>query len=188
MRRDEASTVDTGGAGVDPARFRAAMGRFATGVSIMTTVVDDVYHGMTASAVSSVSLDPPLVLVCVARDALMATRVREADAFALSFLAADQTGTSDWFADPRRPKGVEEFASIDTRIEVTGSPVLPGNVAWVDCRVFSISDGGDHLVVLGEVVAAGAGDRPPLLYYRGAYGVLASSDERRDPPTDGPAS
>lgn len=164
----EARTI--GSAGIDPDRFRAALGSFATGVSVMTTVVDGVPHGMTANAVSSVSIDPPLVLVCVARDALMATRVVDAGTFALSFLAAEQADVSSRFADPERPKGIEEFAGIETRAERTGAPVLPGNVGWVDCRIWSTADGGDHVIVLGEVVALGSDSDRPLLYFRGAYG------------------
>lgn len=145
----------------------------------MTAVVDGVPHGMTASAVSSVSLEPPLVLVCVARDALMATWVLDAGAFALSFLAADQLALGAAFADPARPKGRAEFADVEVRAAVTGAPVLPGNVGWVDCSVWSVTDGGDHLVVLGEVLALGSDTDRPLLYYRGGYGEfrMATSPE-----------
>lgn len=159
---------------VDAADFRAAMGSFATGVSIMTAVVDGVPHGMTASAVSSVSLDPPLVLVCVARDALMAERVVDAGSFALSFLAEDQAEVSNGLADPTRTKGPEEFAGLAIRSERTGSPIVAGNVGWVDCRVWSLNDGGDHLVVIGEVLAVGSDRDAPLLYYRGGYGRFAT--------------
>jgi flavin reductase len=161
---------DIGSTQVDPGQFRTALGSFATGVSVMTTIVDGVPHGMTASAVSSVSLDPPLVLVCVARDALMATRVLDGGVFALSFLAEDQSGAASAFADPERTKGAAEFADVARRTEATGAPVLDGNVGWVDCRVWSVTDGGDHLVVLGEVLALGTDTDRPLLYYRGAYG------------------
>lgn len=156
--------------GIDPDRFRHVLGGFATGVSVMTTRVEGVPHGMTANAVSSVSLAPALVLVCVAREAWMASQVEAAGAFALSFLAADQRWLSDHFADPGRPSGEGSFAAVATRDEVTGSPVLDGNVGWVDCRVWSIVDGGDHLIVVGEVLGLGADADPPLLYHRGAYG------------------
>ncbi len=161
---------DATAAAVDPAAFRAALGGFATGVGVMTTVVDDVPHGMTASAVSSVSLHPSLVLVCVDRQALMADRVVRSEVFALSFLAREQRHVSDRFATPTRGHGHVEFEGIPWRTETTGSPVLEGVVSWVDCRVWSVADGGDHLIVVGEALALGSTERAPLLYLRGGYG------------------
>lgn len=164
------------------------MGSFATGVSVMTTVVDGVPHGMTASAVSSVSLEPPLVLVCVARDALMATRVVDAGVFALSFLADDQVAAASTFADPDRIEGAAEFAAVGFRMHATGSFVLDGNVGWVDCRVWSVVDGGDHLVVLGEVLSLGSDTDRPLLYYRAAYGEFRPAVVPEVTPDTGGAS
>jgi flavin reductase len=185
VRGDDVEAVPIGEVQLDPERFRSTLGSFATGVSVMTTVFDGVPHGMTASAVSSVSLDPPLVLVCVDRDALMATRALDAGVFALSFLAETQEALSSAFADPTRIKGDAEFVGVSTRPEATGAPVLDGNVGWVDCRVWSVTDGGDHLVLLGEVVALGSDTDGPLLYYRGAYGrfqpaVVPESDAMPD--------
>lgn len=158
---------------IDEAAFRAALGSFATGVGVMTTVVDGQPFGMTANAVSSVSLEPPLVLVCVGRRATMADQVVASDVFALSFLAEGQSLLSNRFADPST--GAEEkFAEISVRTATTGSPILDGAVGWVDCRVHSIADGGDHLVLIGEVVAAGADKTlDPLVYFRGVYGSYA---------------
>lgn len=158
--------------------FRAVMGRFATGVSVMTALADGRPHGMTANALTSVSLDPPLVLVCVDRSAIMAGVIGRTDGFALSFLTDDQADLSKWFADPSRPGGGGQFAAVDTEEAVTGSPVLVGAHGWVDCRVWTTYDGGDHLIVVGEVVALGepapdAGVSSPLLYHRGGYGRLA---------------
>lgn len=150
--------------------FRAVMGSFATGVSVMTTVVDGVPHGMTASAVASVSLDPPLVLVCVERAAEMASRVIDAGVFALSFLGEDQALLSTTFADPARPDGEAQFTGVPTGTAVTGARIVQGGVGWVDCRVWSVTDGGDHLIVVGEVVALDTETDAPLLYYRSGYG------------------
>jgi flavin reductase len=161
---------------VDPDAFRTALGSFATGVSVMTTVVGDVPHGMTASAVSSVSLEPPLVLVCVDREASMATRALDAGVFALSFLGEDQGELATAFADPARPEGEEQFVGVATRAQATGAPVLHGNVGWVDCRLWSVTDGGDHVVLIGEVVALGSDGDRPLLYYRGAYGEFRAAE------------
>ena len=150
--------------------FRAVLGRFATGVSVMTAVVDGVPHGMTANAVSSVSLEPRLVLVCVERDTAMAGWVRRAGCFALSFLAADQMAVSNWFADPARTDDDDQFADIPFMTGATGAPVLDGALGWVDCRVEAIHEAGDHDVVIGEVrdLGLGAADEP-LLYYASGY-------------------
>lgn len=172
----------------DPERFRATLGSFATGVSVMTTVLDGVPHGMTANAVSSVSLDPPLVLVCVDREAVMATRAIEAGCFALSFLGEDQHELASAFADPDRPEGEAEFLGVTTHRKATGAPVLEGNVGWVDCRIWSVNDGGDHVVLLGQVVDLGPGGDRPLLYYRGAYGEFRAAELVDVPPDAGGAS
>lgn len=158
---------------VDETSFRQVLGRFATGISVMTTVVDQVPHGMTANAVSSVSLDPPLVLVCVERGTVMATRCAKSGVFALSFLAADQAPMSAAFADPMRPEGAGQFAGVATVTATTGSPILTEGLGWVDCRVWASYDGGDHHIVVGEVVDLGVGPSDdPLVYYRSGLGRL----------------
>ncbi|MFP5310564.1 MAG: flavin reductase family protein [Actinomycetes bacterium] len=162
------------GSVADPDTFRAVMGRFATGVSVMTTVVDGEPHGMTANALTSVSLDPLLVLVCVAEGAVMSQQVAASGVFALTFLAADQAEASARFADPSRPAGVAQFAGVPTSTAVTGSPLLDGGVAWLDCELWATYPGGDHDIVVGRVVAQGVSadaSPPALLYYRSGYGV-----------------
>lgn len=159
-----------------PERLRSVMGRFVTGITIMTSVTDDGdSHGMTANAVTSVSLEPPLVLVCVDRQAIMSEVVTASGRFALTFLTADQQAWSRWFADPDRPTGQAQFAPVATGTAVTGSPILTGGLAWVDCQVWATYDGGDHVIVVGEVVALGEGSdaaAAPLLYDRGGYALL----------------
>jgi flavin reductase len=136
-------------------------------------VRDGIPHAMTANAVSSVSLDPPLVLVCVERSAVMAGEVAASGRFALSFLAADQAELSDRFADPARPEGQEQFDGVEVRTAVTGAPILEGALGWLDCRVWASYDGGDHEIVVGEVLALDVGPADdPLLYYRSGYGRL----------------
>lgn len=153
-----------------PADFRRVLGRFATGVGVMTTVADGRAHGMTANAVTSVSLDPPLVLVCVERDALMAQRVADSGVFAITFLAREQHALSSWFADPSRPDDGTQFTGVPTRVAVTGAPIVEGGVGWIDTTVHAVHDGGDHLIVVGRVRALGEGaEVDPLLYYRSAY-------------------
>ncbi len=158
------------------AAFRAVLGRFATGVAIMTSVADGQPHGMTANAISSVSLDPPLVLVCVDRTAVMADVVDVAQTFALSWLTDEQTAVSQWFADPDRPVGADQFDEVATQTATTGSPIIAGAHGWVDCRVWATHAGGDHVIVVGQVVALGeapttsdGGTTGPLVYHRGGY-------------------
>lgn len=156
-----------------PDRFRSAMSRFVTGVVVMTSVGDDGEpHAMTANAVTSVSLDPALILVCVDRDATMAEVVADADHFALSVLSLEQQALSSWFADATRPEGAAQFEGVDLADHDTASPVLADALAWFDCRVWARYDGGDHVIVVGEVIAlAESIDREaePLVFDRGRY-------------------
>lgn len=159
-----------------PDEFRGVMSRFATGVTVMTCHHDGEPHGMTANAVSSVSLDPLLVLVCVGRDTEMAPLVRDAGAFVLSILPAEARALSNHFADGSRPSGAAQFQSVETSTAVTGAPVLAGSLAWMDCRVWQIHDGGDHEIVVGEIVACGTGpDAAALGYYRSSYTTIPAS-------------
>lgn len=147
--------------------YRRAVSWFPTGVAVMTALsVEGLPHGMTANAVTSVSLDPLLVLVCVDRAAGMADTVQQGRVFALSFLAADQQPLSDHFADEDRGFGLEEFTDVDTHAGVTGAPLLDGASAWLDCEVHDVLPGGDHLLVLGRVVhTAIADDADSALLY-----------------------
>lgn len=163
---------------LDELGFRAALGSWTTGVSVMTAVADGAPHGMTANSVTSVSLDPLLVLVCVGRATVMAQVIERAGAFALSFLAEDQAPLSLAFADPDRPAGAAQFEDVETVEVVTGAPVVVGASGFVDCEVTRVLDGGDHLVVLGSVVAVGADEAvPPLVYSRGTYGRFSPTPD-----------
>jgi flavin reductase len=163
---------------LDELGFRAALGSWVTGVSVMTSVVDGEPHGMTANSVTSVSLDPQLVLVCVGRTAVMAEVVTRGRVFALSFLAEEQAELSLAFADPDRPEGTAQFADVTTVTAVTGAPIVEGASGWVDCEVTEVHEGGDHLIVIGRVVAVGADeDVPPLAYSRGTYGRFHAAED-----------
>lgn len=158
--------------------FRDVMSCFATGVTVMTTMVADVPHGMTANAVASVSLDPLLVLVCVERDTAMVDQVRQSGVFALSMLSARQEALSVHFAAGDRPDGDAMFAAAPYAGGITGSPLLAGALAWLDCRVWASYDGGDHVIVVGEVadlaVADDGRDRDgALIYFRHGYRAVA---------------
>ena len=178
----------------DPERFREVLGRFATGVGVMTTVVEGRHHGMTANAFSSVSLDPPLVLVCVERGTQMATSVLAGEVFALSFLSAHQEALSQRFADPARARGDAQFEALPTHGATTGAAILVDATGWVDCRLWASYDGGDHLIVVGEVVDLGVGEvGDPLIYHRSRYARLATGTEDGaaagwSPPGGGPTA
>jgi flavin reductase (DIM6/NTAB) family NADH-FMN oxidoreductase RutF len=160
---------------IRPVEYRETLGTFATGVTVVSAALDDVLHGMTANAFASVSLDPPLVLVCVDQRAWCHDLLAGAKAFAVTVLAADQERESVWFASSRRPSGREQFDPVEWwPAPVTGSPVLTGGIAWLDCRLYETHDGGDHSIFLGEVVDLGIQrEAEPLLFYDGAYRRIA---------------
>ncbi len=153
---------------MDEAEFRRILGHWGTGVAVVSTLRGDGRPwGLTANAFASVSLVPPLVLVCVDLTSDTHADLRAAGVFAVSVLAADQERLARRFADTRER---EKFQGVAWRGEATGAPVLEDAVAWVDCRVWAEYPAGDHTIFVGQVVDGDAGDRPPLLYYRGGYG------------------
>lgn len=163
---------------VTPERFRSVFSRLATGVLVMTTAADDGSpHGMTVNAVTSVSLEPFLVLVCVERGTVMERLVATSGRFALSVLPDECSHLSVHFADSDRPAGAAQFAGVGTRAMATGAPVLDCCLAWVDCEEWATYDGGDHVIVVGEVVDLGLGiaDAVPLVYYRSGYHTIGEA-------------
>ncbi|HSJ65645.1 MAG TPA: flavin reductase family protein [Gemmatimonadaceae bacterium] len=154
---------------VDQATFRSVLGRFASGVTIITVRDGDVDHGMTASAFCSLSLDPPLTLVCVDRSTRMHELLTVAEAYAVSLLASHQEAISRRFAEP--PDDTR-FDGIGFDRGVTGAPLLHEALAHVECEVVDRHAGGDHTIIIGRVIAADAWDARPLLYYRGGYAEL----------------
>jgi flavin reductase (DIM6/NTAB) family NADH-FMN oxidoreductase RutF len=155
---------------LDPAEFRRIMGHWTSGVAIVsTTAADGSPRGLTANAVASVSLVPPLVLVCIERGADTHGAIRAAGSFAVSMLPQSAERTARRFAGDS-PES--KFDGVAYRTETTGAPVLDEALAWVDCRVHEILDGGDHSIYLGEVVAGDAHEGEPLVYYRGGFNRL----------------
>jgi flavin reductase (DIM6/NTAB) family NADH-FMN oxidoreductase RutF len=152
--------------GIDSASFRRALGQFASGVTVVTTR-DAAGHplGLTVSAFCSVSLHPPLVLVCIDHRSETNAAMRESGRFAVNVLAEDQEDVSRRFAAPGRAK-VEGFAFGEGP---QGLPLVPGALAHVECRVRSFHDEGDHAVWVGEVRSLSAHPGRPLLYHAGAY-------------------
>ncbi|HEX9107403.1 MAG TPA: flavin reductase family protein [Longimicrobiales bacterium] len=153
---------------MDASEFRRILGHWGTGVAVVTTRLPDGRPwGLTANAFASVSLQPPLVLVCVDLTSDTHAGLRAAGFFAVSVLAAEQERIARRFADG---DVVDKFEGIAWRAEATGAPVLEDVTAWVDCRVEAEHPAGDHSIFVGEVVAGDAGGAAPLLYYRGGYG------------------
>jgi flavin reductase (DIM6/NTAB) family NADH-FMN oxidoreductase RutF len=159
---------------VDVSVFRKAMGSFPTGVTVVTVACDDGdMHGMTVNSFSSVSLDPMLVLVCLAETSRGVGLIERAEAFVVNVLSAGQQDVSRRFADRHRPAGSAMFDGVPFEPGVTGCPVLAGATASFDCRLRHSHRAGDHLIVLGEVVALV--HRPqlePLIFHAGTYKSL----------------
>jgi flavin reductase (DIM6/NTAB) family NADH-FMN oxidoreductase RutF len=157
---------------VDRQLFKSVLRRWASGVAIVTTRTAARELGMTVSAFTSVSLDPPLVLVCADKRAHTSPLIAEAGVFAVNLLAQDQIELSNRFATNGNED--QRFEGLDCRRGPTGAAWLPGAVAVLDCRLESAHEAGDHWIYVGRVVAAeSAGDREPLLYYDAKYRALA---------------
>lgn len=158
--------------GVDASQFRQLLGRFATGVTILTTRGPGGEPvGMTASSVASVSLEPPLVLVSVDKINDMHAAMEATTYFALNILSAEQESLSRRFAASDQPS--QRFHGVSYRENARGVPLLEGVVAHIECLKHAAVPGGDHTVFLGLVVGGDATDRRPLLYYRGGYAGLS---------------
>jgi flavin reductase (DIM6/NTAB) family NADH-FMN oxidoreductase RutF len=157
---------------VEPSRFRAVMGHFATGVTVVTVAGPDGARGLTANAVCSLSLDPVLVLVCFDNAARTLPTVRRVGRFGVNVLHADHVELARRFAS--KVPEEDKFEGVGHYFE-EGIPVLTDAVAWVGCDLIELLPGGDHSIGIGAVVAAETGTRvdEPLLWYRGGYGTLA---------------
>jgi flavin reductase (DIM6/NTAB) family NADH-FMN oxidoreductase RutF len=155
---------------VDKVEFRRALGHFAAGVTVVTSKIDDgEVAGMTVTAFSSLSLDPPLVLVCIDQRARMHDRLPVGGNFAVNILSQDQESVSRHFAssDP------DPFHKIGYAEGATGAPLIEGVIAAVECRVVQRFPGGDHTIVVGQVENLWVHEGQPLVHFRGGYGQLA---------------
>lgn len=156
---------------VDPDGFKRALRRFASGVTVVTVAHDSELHGMTASAFASVSLEPPLVLVCLDKASRTRALILENGLFAINILAAGQEELSRAFSK----SGVKPFDRLDHRPGATSSPLLEGAIAWIECTLEQMVEAGDHDVFIGKVITAEARDGEPLLYYEQNYRALRGS-------------
>ena len=152
---------------------RKIMGMFATGVTVVSTRMGDETWGMTANAVTSLSLDPPLVLVAVDKKSQSHENFSAGGCFAMNILRADQEEISNRFAFT----GPKDFSNLPFKTAVTGAPILNDTLGFVDCQLKEILPGGDHDIFIGQIVAGELGEGDPLLYFAGGYAGLKPPQE-----------
>lgn len=151
---------------IEKNELRRVLGHFATGVTVITTLrKSGELHGLTANAFTSVSLIPPLVLVCVDKKAESYPCFEESGVYTVNILASDQEDLSRRFA----VSGGQKFEGVSYRIGANGAPILSGTIGYIECKVASACDGGDHTLYLGEVQQAETREAKPLLFFRGGY-------------------
>jgi flavin reductase len=163
-----------GPAAVDAGQFRHVMSRLASGVTVVSVVDDGHRHGMTVNAIMSVSLEPVLMLFCCERDSAMHDPLLRTGSWAASVLSSEQEEASRWFAT-REGDGHDQFDGWPVRPgRHTGAPILTDALAWFECRTWQTYDGGDHTIVVGEVLdLALENDVAPLVYFARGYPRLA---------------
>lgn len=155
---------------IDPRELRNAMGLFATGVTIITTKdTTGKPFGLTANAFSSLSLDPPLLLVCIDKKVDCYACFDESKVFVVNFLARNQEDLSTRFAT----KGIEKFEGVSYTLGSLGVPLLDGALAHLECKVAACYEGGDHTIYTGEIQSMATSEAEPLLFYQGKYRSLA---------------
>jgi 4-nitrophenol 2-monooxygenase / 4-nitrocatechol 4-monooxygenase, reductase component len=160
--------------GRDGELFRAAMSTFATGITVVTARVDSVSYGLTATAVTSVSLEPPTLLVCLNRRSRTAAAIVRGGAFAVSVLGEHQLDIAELFARP----DPDRFAELETELGPLGQPLVADALAHVECRLVSELAGGTHRVLVGRVGSAMAWPCSPLVRFRGGYGRFDASRDQ----------
>jgi 3-hydroxy-9,10-secoandrosta-1,3,5(10)-triene-9,17-dione monooxygenase reductase component len=156
----------------DPRYFRNVIGSFATGIAIVTTSVDGEHYGMTVNSLTSVSLDPCMLLVCPRRGSTTGDAIQKRGEFAVNILADTQRELSNRFVNAM----AHRFSDLDLEFSDGGMPLLPGAVAHICCRVAAVHPAGDHDIVLGEVLACGDGEGRPLVFHKGAFGAFTIDD------------
>src|SRR5215469_13257359 len=154
---------------IEKNELRRVMGHFATGVTVITSFRSSgELHGLTANAFTSVSLIPPLLLVCVDKKAESYPCFEESRVFTVNILASDQEDLSRRFA----VSGGQKFEGVAYRIGANGAPILNGSLGYIECKVAAVHDAGDHTIYLGEIEQAETREAKPLLFFRGGYREL----------------
>ncbi|MEM6931406.1 MAG: flavin reductase family protein [Myxococcota bacterium] len=152
----------------DADSFKSALSCWASGVTVVTVAEGGLWYGLTVSSFTSVSLEPPLVSICLKSENRASQTIDTTQRFAVSILGVEQAEASNAFATPGR-EPAPDFGPIPATLTQDGLPVLSGAVAWLQCRVHRRVDAGDHIVWIGEVEQAESTGRPPLLYHARAY-------------------
>jgi flavin reductase (DIM6/NTAB) family NADH-FMN oxidoreductase RutF len=154
---------------IEPNELRRVMGHFATGVTVVTTISSDgLPYGFTANAFTSVSLNPPLLLISVDKKAESYAHFEDSKVFTINILSDDQEGLSRRFA----VSGGDKFQGVAYRMGANGVPILEGTLGYIECRLYAVYDGGDHTLFLGQIEEAGTRESKPLVFYRGGYREL----------------
>lgn len=150
--------------------YKAAVGKYPTGVTVVTTIQDKTKYGFTANSFTSVSLEPPIVSFCLSRKAGSFNAFQNSDNFAISILAADQENISNHFAS----KAVNKFAEINHYCGYRSNcPIIEGAVSYIECKKLNMIEAGDHTIFLGEVLAVKiCNDKQPLLYFARGYHAI----------------
>jgi flavin reductase (DIM6/NTAB) family NADH-FMN oxidoreductase RutF len=162
---------------IDKTLFRQVAGSFATGVTVITTGLEGEFHGMTASAFTSLSLEPTQVLVCIDRTAHTLPVLQACGRFNVNILGEDQEDISRLFASKEAQQG-HALDGVDYRLGELGVPLLKGTLGFLECRVVQQYDGGDHVIFVGEVENAALGEAErPLLYYRSRYRRIEADEQ-----------
>jgi flavin reductase (DIM6/NTAB) family NADH-FMN oxidoreductase RutF len=153
---------------VDDAQFKLAMSHFASGVTVVTTEQEGTVYGMTVAAFSSLSLHPPLVLICIEKSVRTHEAIAAAGKFGVSILSQSQSDVSNRFAS----RGEDKFSGIATHRGTSGVPLIDGAITTLECSLREQFPGGDHSIFVGEVVAIETAEGVPLVYYRSGYREL----------------
>ena len=154
---------------IDKNELRRVMGHFATGVTVITTISKaGEPYGLTANAFSSLSLEPPLLLVCVDKKAESYPYFEESKVFTVNILSDSQEALSRRFA----VSGGDKFQNVAYHTGANGAPIIDGNIGYIECKLYAAYDGGDHTIYLGEIQQAETRDAKPLVFFRGGYRSL----------------
>ncbi|MQT88056.1 flavin reductase [Pseudomonas nabeulensis] len=158
---------------IEPLRFREVLGHYASGLTVITSCIDDDPVGFTCQSFYSVSVNPPLVSFSVMSGSGSYPRIREAGRFAVNILSGEQVGISNQFAQ----RGADKWHGVEWQDSPLGNPLIAGSLHWLDCEIHAEHAAGDHLIVIGEVKALNLEQTDiaqPLLYFKGEYCNLAT--------------
>jgi len=157
---------------IEPSRFREALGHYASGITVITSLLDNEPVGFTCQSFYSVSMSPPLVSFSVMASSYSYPKMRRTGRFAVNILSGDQVEISNQFAR----RGADKWQGVDWQVSPLGNPVIAGSLYWLDCEIQAEHTAGDHLIVIGEVkslIEQKSDTTSPLLYYKGQYCNLA---------------